>query len=323
MDRSLLSVEDLHLSLNRSKNSPKILHGISFEIHSGEVVALVGESGCGKSMTASAVLGLIPPSCQLTGQVIFENQDLATLSQSKLSFLRGTRLSLILQDPSLALNPVVSIGRQLIEGLLIHKKMDWKQAHRQGIEWLQRVGISNPALRMSQYPHEISGGMKQRVLIAMALICNPSLVIADEPTTALDVTVQKEILDLLQQLQREEKMSLFLITHDLKIVAHYCQRVFVMYAGQIVESGLVAEVFSRPQHPYTQALLRATIKSNQQREEPLYSLKGMPPRPERVWTHCSFVSRCPYAMEICQQQPPPNISKGSGTALCWLPKRHS
>lgn len=251
----LLKVQDLQLKLMKNSHSLKILRGISFAIYPREIVGLVGESGCGKSLTASAILGLLPPSHSITGKVEFEGENL--LDKKKISALRGNRLSLILQDPSLALNPLVPLGKQLIEGLCIHKKMSWDQAYQKGLDWLRKVGIGDPSMRMRQYPHEISGGMKQRILIAMALICQPSLVIADEPTTALDLTIQAQILDLLQELQIKEDMSLLLITHDLGVVAQSCQRVMVMYAGQIVETGTVNQILSNPQHSYTQSLINA------------------------------------------------------------------
>lgn len=253
----LLEVDDLHLHLQTAEKSFAILNGVSFKIYPGEIIGLVGESGCGKSMTASALLGLLPSPHRLTGHIYFEGHDLFALPEHVFRQLRGTRFGLILQDPGLALNPVRSIGKQLIEALRYHKKLSYKQAWTKGIEWLSRVGIGDPALRMHQYPHELSGGMKQRVLIAMSLLCQPSLLIADEPTTALDLTVQAQILDLLQDLQQQERMSILLITHDLGVVARCCQRVMVMEAGHLVETGTVEQVLTTPQHPYTQALLKA------------------------------------------------------------------
>jgi peptide/nickel transport system ATP-binding protein/oligopeptide transport system ATP-binding protein len=270
MTLPLLNIENLSLSLGKTSSSYQILKDISFRIYPGEIVGLVGESGCGKSLTASAILGLLPPLSQLTGYIEFEGQNLI----KHISSLRGTRLSLILQDPSLALNPLIPIGRQLIEGLCYHKKMSRKAAVKIGTEWLDRVGISDASTRMRQYPHEMSGGMKQRILIAIALICQPSLLIADEPTTALDVTIQAQILDLLQNLQKEKGMSLLLITHDLGIIARCCQRVMVMYAGQLVETGPVEQVLTSPRHPYTQALLQSRRSLAQVRDQSLICLEG-------------------------------------------------
>lgn len=320
--KPLLKVEDLHLSLTTPSRSLNILRGISFEIYPGEIVALVGESGSGKSLTASAILGLLPSSQKVTGKILFEDQHLPDLSPQDFAHLRGTRLSLILQDPALALNPLIPIGEQLIEGLCYHKKMSKKEARKKGMQWLARVGIGDAATRMEQYPHEISGGMKQRVLIAMALICSPSLLIADEPTTALDVTIQAQILDLLQLLQQEEDMSLLIITHDLGVVARLCQRVMVMYAGQLVETGLVNQIFHSPQHPYTRALLESRRSINQAGRQPLICLEGNPPQFQENPKGCAFAPRCPSAMKICERRVPPHECSTSGHLLCWLPTAH-
>lgn len=266
MNPPLLEVSELHLSVPQRHRLLKILHGVSFTIHSGEIVGIVGESGCGKSLTASAIMGLLPSSFQLSGEIRFEGRNTLKDSGQQLTHLRGNRLSLILQDPAQALNPVLNIGTQLIEGLRFHKKLSKKEAIAKGIEWLARVGIGDPEQRMKQYPHELSGGMKQRILIAMALLCQPSLMIADEPTTALDVTVQAQILDLLQQLQQEEQMSILLITHDLGVVARCCSRVIVMHAGQVVECGPVEQVLVHPKHPYTKTLLNS--RRSLEKEQP-------------------------------------------------------
>lgn len=272
MTLPLLEVDNLHLTLFNAEHAFNILHGVSFGIYPGEIVGLVGESGCGKSLTASAILGLLPPSHKLKGQILFEGQDLLHTASQQMTHIRGTRLSLILQDPALALNPLIRIGNQLIEGLCYHKRISRQQAFEKGVQWLTRVGIEDARTRMQQYPHEISGGMKQRILIAMALICQPSLLIADEPTTALDVTIQAQILNLLQLLQQEEHLSILLITHDLGVVAKCCQRVMVMYAGQLVETGSVEKVLMFPQHPYTQALLQSRRSLEQASDQPLISL---------------------------------------------------
>lgn len=317
MNKPILEVKDLNLTITHATKPLHILHGVSFAIYPGEVVGLVGESGCGKSLTASAILGLLPSSHHVTGRIIFDGQDL--LASQQISTLRGTRLSLILQDPAMALNPLMSIGNQLIEGLCYHKKISRQEAFEKGVEWLTRVGIGDARARMRQYPHEMSGGMKQRILIAMALICQPSLLIADEPTTALDVTVQAQILDLLQILQREEQMSILLITHDLGVVAQSCQRVMVMYAGQLVEMGPVEQIFTSPQHPYTQALLRSRRSLEQSQEQPLICLEGHPPLLSQKLPGCPFVSRCDSAMHICQSEIPPLEKTNQGSTLCWLP----
>ncbi len=314
----LLQVNDLHLTLKAPAGNLTLLHQLAFTLYSGEIVGLVGESGCGKSLTASVLLRLLPSSFHVSGSLLFEGEDLLKFSSRELSRLRGNRLSLILQDPALALNPILPIGIQLTEGLRYHKKISKKEAWQIGISWLHRVGIGDAAYRMRQYPHELSGGMKQRLLIAMALICRPSLLIADEPTTALDVTIQAQILDLLQTLQQEEQTSILLITHDLGVVARCCQRVMVMYAGQIVEIGAVDQVLMAPQHPYTQMLLKSRRSLEQGCvNQPLETLEGTPPSLFRQKIGCAFVSRCPFGMPICQQQSPPFIQLEKATVNCW------
>lgn len=314
MTLPLLEVDDLHLTLPHDRQPFPILHGVSFKIMPGETVGLVGESGCGKSMTASAILGLLPPAHRIKGKILFEGKNLL---ESKGAHPRGKRLSLILQDPGLALNPLISIGRQLVEGLVFHKKVSFRHAWERGMEWLKKVGIGNPAERMGQFPHELSGGMKQRILIAMALICQPSLLIADEPTTALDVTVQAQVLELLKQLQMEEKMSMLLITHDLGVVAHSCQHVMVMYAGRIVETGPVEKIFAEPRHPYTQALLQSRRSLGLNRKEPLFSLEGHPPLQLAQAAGCSFAPRCAAAMAICLEHSPPYVELPESSVRCW------
>ncbi len=305
--------------LNLSKDSNHFLQDLSFEIFPGEIVGLVGESGCGKSLTGSAIMGLHPEDFQIRGEIFFKEKNLLKLTPKQLNQIRGQRLSIILQDPTLALNPLIPIGKQLIEGLQLHKKMPWKAAYQRGIEWLKKVDISDPESRMKQYPHEISGGMKQRILIAMALICEPNFVIADEPTTALDATLQIQILKLLENLQKEMGLTLLFITHDLGIVATFCQRVIVMYRGQMVESGEVKNVFRCPKHPYTRALLLSNQSLSDERRHPLFTLKGSPPSFKDTIKGCPFASRCPQAMNLCTKDSPPLVSKDGNHARCWLP----
>jgi oligopeptide/dipeptide ABC transporter ATP-binding protein len=277
-------------------------------------------AGCDAPSAAPASSGIgktIPLSAVAASGTSRSAKNVAFISAQA---LRGTEISLILQDPAQSLNPLIAIGPQLIEGLIYHKKTPKKEAWNRGIEWLHQVGIHNPSERMKQYPHELSGGMKQRVLIAMALICNPSLLIADEPTTALDPTVQIQILDLLFSLQQEHQLSILLITHDLGVVARSCHRAMVMYAGQIVESGLVDQLFDNPQHPYTRALLHSRKSLTQPANEQLYALEGVPPSPLDSISGCPFASRCPEAMKICIQKPPPREFCHQREVACWQGK---
>lgn len=254
MKQPLLEIKNVNLSIG----STHVLRDLSLSLYPGEVLGLVGESGCGKSMTANAIFQLLPPSSFCLGEINFLGKNLLALNSKEMSVMRGTSLGLILQDPALSLNPLMKIGKQLVDGLCFHKKISSIQAKEIASLWLQRVGLRDVQTHMRQYPHEMSGGMKQRVLIAMALMTQPSLLIADEPTTALDMTTQAIILDLLKRIQQEENLTLLFITHDLGIVANYCDKVAVMYAGSVVETGSVEEVFSRPRHPYTKILLEAS-----------------------------------------------------------------
>jgi ABC-type dipeptide/oligopeptide/nickel transport system ATPase component len=254
MSHPLLSVKDLHLSFKESF----ALRGVDFQVYPGETVGLIGESGSGKSLTAFATMRLLPPSAQIQkGNIFFQGKDLFSLSNKEMRKIRGKEIGLIFQDPSLALNPTKKLGKQLTEGMKLHLGLTGNQAWQHGIDWLRKVGLSEPRLRMDQYPHEISGGMKQRVAIAMTLACHPALVIADEPTSALDVTIQAQILELLKELQREYPTALLLITHDLGVAAQCCDRLLVMYAGQIVESGTTSQILEAPTHPYTQGLIHS------------------------------------------------------------------
>ena len=245
----------------------------------GEAVAIVGESGSGKSVTAQAIMRLIPtpPGEFKSGSILFDGQDLATLSEKEMQKVRGNKIGMIFQDPMTSLNPTMTIGMQIMEGLMRHQRMKKSAAKARAIELLSMVGISNPDTRIKQYPHQMSGGMRQRVMIAMALACNPSLLIADEPTTALDVTIQAQILHLMKQLQQQTGTSIILITHDLGIVVDLCDRVIVMYAGQIVETGTIREIFYNPQHPYTKGLLKSLPRLDQAKDEPLVPIYGTPP----------------------------------------------
>lgn len=259
MNKPLIEILNLNLFLRRSAGEVQVLHQLQFAVHPGEIVGLVGESGCGKSLTIQSILRLLPADMQrMTGEIIFEGKNLLTESEKSLRQVRGNKIGFVAQDPASALNPTLRIGAQLIEGLMHHhRQLSKVEAWQQGIEWLRKVRISHPEIRMKQYPHELSGGMKQRIALAMALISGPVLLLADEPTTALDVTVQAEILSIFKELRNEHGLGILLITHDLGVVANCCDRVIVMRAGRILETDYVDNLFANPQHSYTQSLLQS------------------------------------------------------------------
>jgi peptide/nickel transport system ATP-binding protein len=286
-----------NLSIGFSADLPPLVENVSFSLNQGEIVGLVGESGCGKSLTSLAILGLLPKGGRiLSGSVQFEGKELTTLDAEVYRQLRGNRMAFIPQDPLSALNPVYTIGNQIAEVLQTHTSLSPSAIEKKVIDLLDAVKIPNAKERFAQYPHEFSGGMRQRVMIAMALACNPSLLIADEPTTALDVTVQAQILDLLDDVRKEFKMSVLLITHDLGVVAQLCDRMMVLYAGHLAETGTVEAVFKTPLHPYTNGLLAAIPKSGQTL---LSSIAGQPPTLSTMPTGCRFAPRCPQVLQVC------------------------
>lgn len=296
----LLEVRDLHTVFRTQRGLARAVDGVSFQLDRGETLAVVGESGCGKSVTALSLMQLLPEPAGYveSGEIWFDGQDLLDLTLDQMRLIRGRRIAMIFQEPMTSLNPVFTIGRQVVEGMEIHGIARGAAAWKRAVELLDRVGIQSPELVVQRYPHELSGGMRQRVMIAGALACGPDLLIADEPTTALDVTVQAQILRLLKDLQRETGMALLLITHDLGVVSETADRVAVMYAGEIVESGPVSEFFRTPQHPYSRALF-ASLPSRSQRGKDLVTLEGMVPDP-RTWpTGCRFEARCPERFEPC------------------------
>jgi peptide/nickel transport system ATP-binding protein len=305
-----LQISNLCVSVDnggRDQRRWPVLHGISLQVASGEIVGLVGESGCGKSVTALSVLRLLPqPTLRVdSGEIIFDGIDLLTLGAEKLQQLRGNTIAMIFQDPMTALNPVQTIGKQIEEALLLHRpQWNKRQRRERTIELLERVRIPAPAERLGAYPHQLSGGMRQRVVIAMALACAPQLLIADEPTTALDVTVQAQVLELIKELQRESAMAVLLITHDLGVIAETCQRVAVMYAGRIVEQADVAELFAQPRHPYTQGLLASLPARAARPQIPLATIGGQVPDIDARPTGCAFSNRCKWRTEICAEVPP-------------------
>ena len=315
----LLRVENLSITFegDRGRLTP-VVTGVSFEIGRGETVGIVGESGCGKSVTALSVLRLLPrETARVSGQITFEGRDLQGLREREMQELRGNRLAMIFQEPMTSLNPSYTVGDQIGETLRRHRGMSAAQAREKSIELLQQVRIPSPEMRVDAFPHKLSGGMRQRVMIAMALACQPALLIADEPTTALDVTIQAQILDLLRDLSRDTGTSVLMITHDLGVVAELCSRVIVMYAGEIVEQASVGDLFARPQHPYTVGLLGSIPRAGDKRDR-LSSIRGSVPALTNVTRGCRFAARCPFADAKCQAEVPPLFDTGAGhLSRCW------
>ncbi|PAV31462.1 peptide ABC transporter ATP-binding protein [Virgibacillus profundi] len=316
----LLEVKDLAIYFDTYQAEVQAVRGVSFELDEKETLAIVGESGSGKSVTAQSLMRLtpMPPGKFAGGSILFNGEDLTKKSESQMESIRGKDISMIFQDPMTSLNPTMTIGKQIAEGLIKHQNMSKKEAHNRGVELLKLVGIPNPEKRINQYPHEYSGGMRQRAMIAIALACNPKVLIADEPTTALDVTIQAQILDLMRDLQQKTGTAIILITHDLGVVANAASRVAVMYGGKIVETGNVDEIFYNPKHPYTWGLLSSMPKINNGEEE-LQAIPGSPPDLADPPKGCPFVARCPYAMKLCENHMPEytNLSDTQKTA-CWL-----
>jgi peptide/nickel transport system ATP-binding protein len=319
MSKTLLEVENLQTRFK----AVKAVNGVSFAVREGEVLGIVGESGCGKSVTALSIMRLVESPGEVSGgRVIFhdagEKTDLLKLSEKALENILGNRVSMIFQDPLTSLNPVLSIGYQIMETLRVHRGLSRKQAKEQAIFLLRRVGITNARQRIDDYPHEFSGGMRQRVGVAMAVACQPKLLIADEPTTALDVTIQAQILNLLREFRREFGMSIIIITHDLGVVAQLADRVAVMYAGRIVENASVRDIFRNPQHPYTQALVASIPRLGEQPER-LRTIEGAPPLSHENRAGCSFYERCSERISVCAEKRPvlTEISAGQSVA-CWL-----
>ena len=299
----LLEVNNLRTHFPTRRGLVRAVDGVSFYLDRGELLGLVGESGCGKSMTALSVMRLIaPPGKIVEGEILFDGQDLLKLSDAEMRQMRGDDIAMIFQDPMTSLNPVFTVGEQIGEALRLHRKLSRKEAKRAAIEAMREVAIPDPARRIDDYPHQLSGGMRQRVMIAMALACNPKLLIADEPTTALDVTIQAQILELLDELRKQRELAVLLITHDLGVVAEVADRVAVMYTGRIVEESPVDELFARPKHPYTEGLLRSVPKLTSEhvaRKERLETIDGTVPRPTDLPPGCHFAPRCSHRMPRC------------------------
>lgn len=315
----LLTISDLTIAFTGDTGTHEVTDHLSLTLDEGEVVCLVGESGCGKSVTSMSLLGLLGPGGSVKeGRICYEDRDLLTLSEKELDQIRGKEISMIFQDPMSSLNPVFTIGYQIMEGLRIHLGLKKREAWVRAVELLARVGMKEPEMVMKSYPHTLSGGMRQRAIIAMALACNPKLLIADEPTTALDVSVQAQIMELLKRLQKESRMAVLLITHDMGVVSHMADRVLVMYAGQIVEEAEAEELFRHPSHPYTRALLSAIPTTGDSEGRKLSSIPGMVPENYDTISGCRFADRCPYTRQECHQRIGlREISKGH-TVRCIL-----
>lgn len=317
----VLEVKNLAVSFKTFFGEVEAVRDISFDVGRSETVAIVGESGCGKSVTANSIMQLLPmpPAFFKGGEILFNGDNLLKRSEKEIQAIRGNQISMVFQDPMTSLNPTMKIGKQIVEGLVKHQKLSTEEAKKKAIEMLNLVAVPQPEKRINQYPHEFSGGMRQRVMIALAMVSTPQLLIADEPTTALDVTVQAQILELMKEIQKKLNMSIILITHDLGIVADMSDKVIVMYAGQILEEGLTEEIFENTKHPYTRKLLASVPRLDMSRDEPLHSIEGTPPDLYIPPKGCSFYDRCEYAMKICKSHMPDFESHSSThKSRCWL-----
>lgn len=319
MARKLLSVRDLKTSFFTHVGEVKAVRGISFDVNEGEVLGIVGESGSGKSVTSLSIMGLLQyPGRVVDGEILLNGEDILTYSKDQMRRVRGKEIAMIFQDPMTSLNPVYTIGNQVMEMILEHEKMSRREARARAIEMLKLVGIPAAEKRIDSYPHEFSGGMRQRVMIALALSCNPKLLIADEPTTALDVTIQAQILNLIKKLNRQFGMTTMLITHDLGVVATVCDKVAVMYGGLIMEYGTVDEIFYHPRHPYTMGLLGSIPHVDGGEKRRLIPIDGTPPDLINPPKGCPFSTRCKYCMNVCTQEQPPYFAEDKHRTMCWM-----
>lgn len=317
----LLEVKDLAVSFQTFFGEVEAVRGVSFHVNKKETVALVGESGCGKSVTASSIMQLLPmpPAFYKHGEVLFNGEDIVQKNEKQMQKIRGNQISMIFQDPMTSLNPTMKVGKQIVEGLVRHQSLNSQQAEKKAIEMLELVSVPQAEKRFKQYPHEFSGGMRQRVMIALAMVSHPQLLIADEPTTALDVTVQAQILDLMRDIQDQFGTSIILITHDLGVVADMCDRVIVMYAGQLLEEGNGDEIFQNPKHPYTRKLLGSVPRLDMDKSETLHSIDGTPPDLYIPPKGCPFFDRCDHAMVVCKgHMPEREYHTDSHYSCCWL-----
>ncbi len=318
-EQNILEVRNLKTSFSTDAGEVRAVDGVSFELPKGKTIGIVGESGSGKSITSLSILRLLANNGTIKGgEILFKGQDITKLTEKQMREIRGNQISMIFQEPMTSLNPVFTVGQQISETILIHKKVSKKEALRLSIEMLKLVGIPSPEKRMKQYPYELSGGMRQRVMIAMALACDPEILVADEPTTALDVTIQAQILELIRDLQNRLGMSVIMITHDLGVVAETCDYVAVMYAGQVVEYADIRTLFKNPKHPYTLGLLNSLPRHDIDQDK-LIPIKGMVPSPFDMPVGCRFAPRCPVATELCHSKMPNLESKGDNDKIrCWL-----
>ncbi|GIO25285.1 ABC transporter ATP-binding protein [Oceanobacillus sp. J11TS1] len=320
MSDRILELKDLHTHFFTDSGEIPAVDGVSIKVHKGEVVGIVGESGSGKSVTSLSIMQLIPspPGKIVSGEIDFKGENLAVASEKRMKKLRGNEISMIFQEPMTSLDPLFTIGNQLIEAIRLHQKITKKEARKKAINMLKLVGIPRADEVVNDYPHQLSGGMRQRVMIAMAMSCDPELLIADEPTTALDVTIQAQILDLMRSLNEKENTAILLITHDLGVVAEICDRVVVMYAGQVVEEGTMREILKDPQHPYSQGLINSLPKIHE-KEQKLYSIPGVVPKPKMGRVGCNFAPRCEFAFERCFHENPDLYPLGnSRQSRCFL-----
>lgn len=324
MSEKILDIRNLKVSFQTYAGISHAVRGVDFHLSRGETLAIVGESGCGKTVTAKAIMGLLPESNAMVNReegakILFHGEDLLEYDEKRMVAVRGKKISMIFQDPMTSLNPTMKIGDQIMESMLIHERITKEEAAKKALTMLELVKIPNAAERMKQYPFEFSGGMRQRAMIAVALACKPEVLIADEPTTALDVTIQAQIMELIGELQRELDMAVILVTHDLGVVASVADRIQVMYAGKIVERGSVDEIFYESAHPYTRALLHSVPKIHTESKETLYSLKGTPPDLIHPPVGCSFAPRCEFGMKVCRQYYPETTKfSEEQECSCWL-----
>ncbi|MBU5314072.1 ABC transporter ATP-binding protein [Tissierella carlieri] len=319
MKEPLLSLKDLKVSFFNNSGEVKVIRGVSFNLEKGEVLGVVGESGSGKSVTSMSIIKLLKGTGKITnGEIVYKGENLVGKTEKEMMKIRGNDIAMIFQDPMTSLNPVFTVGTQISDVIRRHQGLSKIEAKNKAIEMLRMVGIPSPEERYNNYPHEFSGGMRQRAIIAMALSCEPELLIADEPTTALDVTIQAQILELLMELKEKMDTSIILITHDLGVVANTCNRVIVMYGGLIMEEGTVDDIFYNPMHPYTKGLLQSLPKKDTKERQRLVPIRGNPPDLSKAIEGCPFAERCPYVMDICKKQQPKYYGENAHRAMCWL-----